>query len=84
MLFSIFISSLALATAALARPAANQTVGPAAPPASYLFTVNITSGQHISLGETPAGQRIFQPVAGGTFSGPKVHGESTSTAWSTS
>lgn len=74
MLSSFFVSFLALATTALARPAANHTV-PAFPPASYLFTVNITSGESIELGETPAGQRTFQPVAGGTFSGPEVHGE---------
>lgn len=79
MLFSSLVSLLALAAGALARPGhkghnKNDNT-PSPPPTDYLFTVNITSGEVVVLGDTPAGERTFQPIIGGTFSGPKLQGK---------
>lgn len=74
MLGSFFVSCLALAVPIFAGPVEGRTT-PAAPALKYLFTANITSGVPTVLGETPAGQRIFSPVVGGTFSGPGISGE---------
>lgn len=76
MLTSFLLPALALAATTLASPASNRTSTPAPPPIKYLFTANIASGAPIELGETPAGQRAFQPITGGTFSGPKISGMS--------
>lgn len=76
MLASSLLSALAFAAAALASPARNNITTPTAPATKYLFTVNIASGAPVELGETPAGQRAFQPITGGTFSGPELQGES--------
>lgn len=76
MLASSLLSFLALAaTTAVASPITSGTT-PAAPPTEYLFTVNITSSAPTELGETPAGQRAFQPISGGIFSGPRLEGKS--------
>ncbi|KAI3391586.1 hypothetical protein diail_7044, partial [Diaporthe ilicicola] len=49
-----------------------QPSAPAAPALTYLFTANITSGATISIGSTPLGDRVFEPIVGGAFSGPKL------------
>lgn len=74
MLASNLLSLLPLALSAMASPLAAQAA-PAFPPASYLFTVNLTSGPPVELGQTPLGQRNFGPISGGTFAGPGLSGE---------
>lgn len=71
MLAPIF-SLLTLAASVMAGV---QKTGPPKPDLTYLFTVNITSAPSISFGTTPFGPREFVPITGGTFSGPKVAGE---------
>lgn len=75
---SYLASRLALAAAAVAAVAgpATRRSAPEAPPTEYLFTVTIKGGAPIELGETPAGQRAFQAISGGTFSGPELQGTS--------
>ncbi|KAJ4414722.1 hypothetical protein N0V82_007774 [Gnomoniopsis sp. IMI 355080] len=73
MLASSFFSALVVAATALASPAGNSSE-PAAPATKYLFTANIYTGAAIQLGQTPAGQRAFQSISGGTFSGPGMQG----------
>ncbi|POS79171.1 hypothetical protein DHEL01_v202446 [Diaporthe helianthi] len=62
---------LAVAAAAMAGPRHGQ---PPTPALSYLFSLNITSGQPINIGSTPLGDRVFEPIFGGRFSGPKLSG----------
>lgn len=64
------LSLLALAAVAMADPRQ-----PSAPPLNYLFSLNITSGQPIVIGSTPLGDRVFEPIVGGSFSGPKLSGK---------
>lgn len=66
-----FLSVLALAAVAIAGPRQ-----PSAPALTYLFSLNITSGQPIVIGSTPLGDRVFEPIVGGSFSGPKLSGRS--------
>lgn len=73
-------SCLALAAAAVAVPLTPRSP-PEAPLTEYLFTVTIKSGAPIELGETPAGQRAFQTISGGTFSGPELQGTSGFDHW---
>ncbi|KAK3987678.1 hypothetical protein QBC44DRAFT_399862 [Cladorrhinum sp. PSN332] len=47
---------------------------PKTPSLTFLYTLNITGGPVITIGETPRGRRIVAPIAGGTFSGPKLKG----------
>ncbi|KAJ4394761.1 hypothetical protein N0V93_003981 [Gnomoniopsis smithogilvyi] len=75
MLVSSFLSALAFAATALASPVSRNSSTPAAPATKYLFTANILSDAPIELGETPAGQRAFQTISGGTFSGPELQGK---------
>lgn len=74
MLASLFLPLLGLAATTLAGPAQLRTA-PAAPATRYLFTVTINSAAPIELGDTPAGQRAFQPISGGNFSGPGLQGK---------
>lgn len=64
------LSLLALAAAAMAGPRQ-----PSPPALTYLFSLNITSGPTISIGSTPLGDRVFEPIIGGSFSGPKLSGK---------
>ncbi|KAL1856506.1 hypothetical protein Daus18300_010663 [Diaporthe australafricana] len=63
------LSLLALAATAMAGPRQPNT-----PALTYLFSANITSGATIPIGSTPWGDRVFEPIVGGTFSGPKLSG----------
>ncbi|KAJ0114557.1 hypothetical protein J7T55_004801 [Diaporthe amygdali] len=63
------LSLLALSAVAIAGPRQ-----PSPPALTYLFTANITSGPTISLGSTPLGDRVFEPIIGGSFTGPKLSG----------
>ena len=40
-----------------------------------LFEIQAERGEIQQLGETPRGSRLIAPVAGGTFSGPKLRGD---------
>lgn len=73
-----FLPLLGLAvTTTVAGPAPTPRTAPAAPATQYLFTVAISSAAPIELGDTPAGQRAFQPISGGNFSGPGLQGKFT-------
>lgn len=65
------LSLLSLAAVAIAGPRQ-----PSPPALTYLFSLNITSGATISIGSTPLGDRVFEPITGGSFSGPKLSGKS--------
>lgn len=66
------LSLLALAAVAMAGP---RQPSPPAPALTYLFSLNITSGPAINIGSTPLGDRVFEPILGGSFSGPKLSGK---------
>lgn len=80
MLVSSILSFLAVTAASLATcsPTQSKQTSPAAPATKYLFTVNVSSPKAYVLGDTPAGQRVFEPITGGNFSGPAAHGTSVS------
>jgi len=40
----------------------------------FLFRLNLEPGSQMRLGQTPVGERIVVPVAGGNFQGPKLRG----------
>lgn len=48
---------------------------PTKPELSYLFTVNITTSPSVPIGTTPLGDRRFEPITGGSFSGPRLQGK---------
>ncbi|KAK4652757.1 hypothetical protein QC762_500462 [Podospora pseudocomata] len=57
----------ALAVAALA-------VNPAPPTLTYLFSVNLTFAEPISIGSVPYGTRDLLTISGGNAVGPKISG----------
>ncbi|KAF3767170.1 hypothetical protein M406DRAFT_69331 [Cryphonectria parasitica EP155] len=75
MLFRSALCLLGLAASALAstRSVVPRSTTPTAPDTEYLFTVNLVVGTSYVLGQTPLGQRVFEPVVGGNFTGP-LHG----------
>ncbi|KAF3765177.1 hypothetical protein M406DRAFT_70325, partial [Cryphonectria parasitica EP155] len=80
MLSSLFTSLLGLAAAASALPttklsarSANNTA-PTAPALAYLFTLYLEDGTLTDLGSTPLGTQVFEPVQGGSFTGPAIEG----------
>jgi len=44
------------------------------PSLSHLFTMRITAGAGLDMGQGPLGRRVFAPVTGGTFEGPRLKG----------
>lgn len=52
---------------------------PKAPGLTYLYTVNITGGDAYPVGPGPRGVRLVVPILKGSFSGPKLEGNSIST-----
>lgn len=68
------LSLLALAAVAMAGPRQPSSPAPSPPDLTYLFSLNITSGPPINIGTTPLGDRVFEPIVGGSFSGPKLSG----------
>lgn len=76
MLVSSLLSILAVTAGSLATCSPTPSKEPNAPATKYLFTVNIASPKAYVLGETPAGERVFEPITGGNFSGPAAHGMS--------
>lgn len=71
------VSMLALAASVLASRRAPVSHSPSKPDLTYLFTVNITTAPSISMGTTPFGERGFNPITGGSFSGPRLRGKKT-------
>lgn len=71
------LSLLALAPSVLASRRAPVPHSPSKPDLTYLFTVNITTAPSISMGTTPFGERGFNPITGGSFSGPRLQGKKT-------
>ncbi|KAL1839500.1 hypothetical protein VTJ49DRAFT_1438 [Mycothermus thermophilus] len=65
------LRQLSLFTLAAASAAAE----PALPKLTYLFSVNLTFAELISIGEVPYGTRDLLTISGGTFSGPKLKGK---------
>ncbi|KAK4204583.1 hypothetical protein QBC40DRAFT_303452 [Triangularia verruculosa] len=61
-----FVSALA-ATALAADPTP--------PPLTYLFSVNLTFAEPISIGSVPYGTRDLLTISGGTAVGPKISGK---------
>jgi len=41
----------------------------------FLFEADVTLKEPINIGDTPYGQRVIYPVAGGTFEGPELKGK---------
>ncbi|KAK4171189.1 hypothetical protein QBC36DRAFT_367715 [Triangularia setosa] len=48
---------------------------PAPPPLNYLFSVNLTFAEPISIGSVPYGTRDLLTISGGTAVGPKISGK---------
>jgi len=67
---------LAAAGSCLAKP------HPTAPALTYLYTANITTTAQISMGQTPSGTQTAQGIAGGSFEGPKLKGETHVSSYS--
>ncbi|KAK0710461.1 RlpA-like double-psi beta-barrel-protein domain-containing protein-containing protein, partial [Apiosordaria backusii] len=53
---------------------------PAPPPLTYLFSVNLTFAEPISIGAVPYGTRDLLTISGGTAVGPKISGKTSSPA----
>ncbi|KAH8899987.1 hypothetical protein GQ53DRAFT_205983 [Thozetella sp. PMI_491] len=47
---------------------------PKPPTLTHLYTANVTLGTTVDFGPGPRGHRSLGAAAGGTFSGPKLHG----------
>lgn len=44
------------------------------PSLAHLFTLRITAGAGVDFGQGPLGRRVFAPVTGGSFEGPRLKG----------
>lgn len=70
-----YLSLLTVAASVVASRRAPGPTNPTKPDLTYLFTVNITTSAHLPIGTTPFGERQFEPITGGTFSGPRLQGK---------
>jgi len=67
---------LLLATAAsLGECSSPSSSHPKPPKLNYLMTVIATEQPAISVGDGGSGHRLFIPVTGGNFTGPKLRGK---------
>jgi hypothetical protein len=64
--------STALSTLCAITAFAQSTPKP--PTLTYLYTLNATLADAITIGPGPRGGRVAIPITGGTFSGPKLKG----------
>ncbi|ROW04553.1 hypothetical protein VMCG_05035 [Cytospora schulzeri] len=73
--YVLFIANVIAAASVVAsrRAPGLPSPGPSKPDLTYLFTVNITTSS-TSIGTTPFGERKFQAITGGSFSGPRLKG----------
>jgi hypothetical protein len=67
-----FLSALV----ALVPTVTAQTVFPKAPGLTFLYSLNCTLGESLAVGNVPDGNRVVIPITGGTFSGPRISGNS--------
>lgn len=71
--FRIMFAGIVLATCNMSLGACDEQPHP--PNLEYLLTVQATESPPIIIGASGHGNRIFIPITGGTFSGPKLHGK---------
>jgi hypothetical protein len=64
----------ALSTLCALTALAQNTTAPNPPTLTYLYTLNCTLADAITIGPGPRGSRVAIPITGGTFSGPKLNG----------
>lgn len=69
------LKMLAAPLALLAFAASAFAATPTPPPLTYLYSVNLTFGDPILIGQVPYGKRDLLTISGGTFSGPKLTGK---------
>lgn len=69
-------STLLLAASTLVPFFAHAATTPKAPGLTYLYSCNASLGTTINYGTGPKGSRVAIPIAGGSFSGPKMKGAS--------
>lgn len=74
MLSTVFVAVVsALATVGVVNALPTE---PAKPPLTYLYSANLTIPPAYDIGTVPMGGRAILPLTGGSFSGPKLSGES--------
>lgn len=61
--------------ALLPAVATAQAAVPKAPGLTFLYSLNCTLGDSLSVGKGPEGDRVVIPITGGTFSGPRINGD---------
>jgi hypothetical protein len=66
----------ALSTLCAITALAQNTTAPSPPTLTYLYTLNCTLADAITIGPGPRGSRVAIPITGGTFAGPKLNGTS--------
>ncbi|KAK0649775.1 hypothetical protein B0T16DRAFT_389762 [Cercophora newfieldiana] len=66
---------LAAPLALFAFAASALAATPTPPPLTYLYSVNLTFGDPILIGQVPYGKRDLLTISGGSFSGPKLTGK---------
>lgn len=54
---------------------AQESAVPQAPGLEYVMELRVTCDPAYQVGSTPHGQRVVIPITGGTFQGPKLHGQ---------
>lgn len=74
-----FFTSL-VAAAILLMIGCHAQATPPAPGLTFLYSLNCTLGASVNVGTGPRGSRTVIPITGGTFTGPRLTGMSTS--WS--
>lgn len=71
--FLTIFAGMVLATCNMSLGACDEQPKP--PNLEYLFTVQATESPPVIIGASGHGNRIFIPITGGTFSGPKLQGK---------
>ena len=66
-------AGMVLAACNMSLVACNEHPNP--PSLEYLLTVQATESPPVIIGASGYGNRIFIPITGGTFSGPKLQGK---------
>ena len=69
----IMFTGMVLATCNISLGACYEKPNP--PNLEYLLTVQATESPPVIIGASGYGNRIFIPITGGTFSGPKLQGK---------
>lgn len=74
MLSKVLISAVAAVASATGAAATFAATTPKPPTTTFLYSINITMSAPLDIGTTATGSRSILPIAGGTFSGPKLSG----------